>query len=86
MPCIYDTFLFISSSVESKITCFDAVGKYFSTKFNLWSLSNLPKGVSIIVGAAEFDALASPHKIATANNCLSPADKSSVSMSLFFGL
>ena len=37
-----------------------------------------------MVGAAELDALASPHKIATANNCLSPADKSSVLMSLFF--
>ena len=59
-------FLFISSSVDNKITCFEAVGKYCSTKFNLCSLSNLPNGVSIIVGAALFDALANPHKIATA--------------------
>ena len=69
---------------DNKITCLDAVGKYFSTKFILWSESSLPSGVSIIVGAELFEALASPHKIATASNCLSPAESLSVSTSTFF--
>ena len=37
-----------------------------------------------MVGAALLEALASPHKIATASNCLSPADRSSVLTSISF--
>ena len=70
--------------MDNKITCLDAVGKYCSTKFSLCSESNLPRGVSIIVGAALLDAFARPHNIATANNCLSPAESLSVSISIFF--
>ena len=77
-------FFLISSSVDNKITCLDAVGKYCPTKLNRCSLSNLPKGVSIIVGAALLDAFASPHKIATASNCRSPAERSSVFISVSF--
>ena len=37
-----------------------------------------------MVGAALLEALANPHKIATASNCLSPADRSSVFTSVSF--
>ena len=67
-------FLFISSSVDKRITWWLAFGKYFSTKLSLCFESNRPNGVSIIVGD-NFITIAAPININRRIHRINPDDR-----------